>query len=339
MNQLPLKRSGETVTAFLSSLGSLRETRLTATLGFLVSRFPDEFLPVIADAKARLTSVLVEETEEGNRYDLLLQDDRRPIIIEAKLGLRQNPNQLLRYVKKVRKTYGRPRLVIVDVGSAKVQTWGEDYAKIKSLVDGPHFVTWTQIAGVCRRIVSLKKSFARDRIAASVAEDLEIHLEENGMSTSERPEIYLRDMSTTGTVRLYFRHCIYKCQPEYIRSARGNLYFAPYFTKRVKSTLEEDVLSPIGEGISYISRVKDVQVVERKQVRDYLRAQKIKDPKEAAELTLKHHRMPKILIMILGQPQLLFLSPITKSKLKGFGNGAMGARSCTLESLLNACHS
>ena len=48
LNQLPLQRSGEAVTAFLSSLGGLRETRLTATLGYLVSRFPGEFVPLVA---------------------------------------------------------------------------------------------------------------------------------------------------------------------------------------------------------------------------------------------------------------------------------------------------
>jgi hypothetical protein len=39
MSTLHLTRANQEVESFLSVLGSLRETRLTAVLGFLVSRF------------------------------------------------------------------------------------------------------------------------------------------------------------------------------------------------------------------------------------------------------------------------------------------------------------
>lgn len=43
MSTLRLTRSRQDVQSFLSVLGGLRETRLTAVLGYLVSRFSKEF--------------------------------------------------------------------------------------------------------------------------------------------------------------------------------------------------------------------------------------------------------------------------------------------------------
>jgi hypothetical protein len=43
--------------------------------------------------------------------------------------------------------------------------------------------------------------------------------------------------------------------------------------------------------------------------------------------------------MMLGEPRLMFVSPVTKAKLSEimpFGQGAMGSRSCTFDDLLAA---
>ena len=66
--------------------------------------------------------VSVEETDEGDRYDVLVKGGKFPIVLEGKTGLRQSHRQLLRYVQTVRPKYKRrPGLVIVDVGSHKSQ--------------------------------------------------------------------------------------------------------------------------------------------------------------------------------------------------------------------------
>jgi hypothetical protein len=179
-------------------------------------------------------------------------------------------------------------------------------------------------------------------VGAAIAEDLLTHLEENAMTQNDKPEIYLRDLSGPNSVDLYFRHGIYKCQPQFIHSAQGNLYFAPYFTKASAKTLSEMIMVPVGEGISYVSRIRDMRVVPRKKVDEFLKIHGVPGHKQVADLVRKGHGQKEILVMVLGRPQLLFVSPVTKDKLartktkKKFTVGSMGSRSCTLEGLLKA---
>ena len=103
--------------------------------------------------------------------------------------------------------------------------------------------------------------------------------------------------------------------------------------------ISQDNLVPIGEGVSFVSRIGKVQVIETRDVLDYLKASKHPTPKEAAELIRKNHRASEVLLMTLGEPRLMFVSPVTKAKLTRvipFGTGAMGSRSCSFDDLLAA---
>ena len=343
MATLPLNRSGKPVQSFLSALGRVRETRLTATLAYLISRFPDEFLPLVCHSPSSDYQVSVEETDEGDRYDVLVKGGKFPIILEGKTGLRQSPQQLLRYVQTVRAKYGRrPGLVIVDVGSQKSQGFSEEISAIKTHVTSIHFRTWKDVANVCKNITHHKKPFLQDRVAAAVAEDLLTHLEENHMFTTERPEIYLRELSTVDSIGLYFRHNIYKSDPKYLKSAQGNLYFAPYFTQPTAKKLTNDNLVPIQPGITYISKIRDMQVVQKRNALAQLQQWGVNDPKQAAKWVQHKNNNSEVLLLFLGEPQLLFLSPVTKAKLgrtktlKKFTQGSLGSRSSSLEELLAA---
>ena len=343
MSAIPLHRLGRPVQSFLWALGQVRETRLTAALGFLTARFPDEFLPLLWGKGYADISVSVEETSEGDRYDVLLKGGQFPVVLEGKRGFRQSPEQLLRYVRNVREVYGcRPGLAIVDVGSGRSQGLSEESAAIRRQVKWIRRTTWTDVAKTCRRIVRRKTFFREDRIAAAIAEDLLAHLEENQMITDERPEVYLRDLSTRDSVELYFRHNIYKCQSKFFHSAQNNLYFAPYIAKPAAKLLSASSLAPVVEGISYVSRIKEVQVVPTKQLRDYLKAKKVQSIPRILELIGRRHEGGKVLMVMLGKPYRLFLTPVTKAKLgrvkthKKFTPGAMGSRSCSLEELLSA---
>jgi hypothetical protein len=98
-------------------------------------------------------------------------------------------------------------------------------------------------------------------------------------------------------------------------------------------------LVPIGEGISFVSRVQKVLVIRSRDVLDFLKTEKHPDPKEAAKLIRRSHRESEVLVMMLGAPRLMFISPVTKAKLSKiipFGKGAMGSRSCTFDDLLAA---
>jgi len=339
-------RAGQPVESFLSCLGSIRETRLTATLAYLVSRFPEEFLPLFLEKTGNASSVHVEETEGGDRYDIIVKDGRHPIILEGKVGIRQNPRQLLRYVRTVQAIHKRrPKLVIIDVGSKTAQSLGEDFRKLaQKLNKKPYFCTWDQVAKICRKIIRKKVSFKNERVAAAIAEDMLNHLEENQMTTNERPEVYLRELSSESSVRLYFRYGIYASDPKFLRSAQNNLYFAPYFTRRTADRLSGSNLVPIGEGISYVSRIKEIQVVPKKHILKFLKTIKtIEDPKTAFRL-IRGHRQQEVMLLLLGKPYLAFIAPVTKKKLgkvdthQKFTQGTLGSRSCTLEELLAASH-
>lgn len=340
-NTLRLTRSAEDVGSFLSVLGALRETRLTATLGFLIARFPDDFGPLLGLKITAADEISIEETDGGDRYDVLIKNSGDEHIIEGKIGLSQRPDQLLRYIKS-RQKRGRPKpaLTVVDDGSEFLQSRQQAFQKVRQNVRSLHFVTWNEIAAVCHTVTRRKKNLIRDPLGAIVAQDLANHLKENHMTTEPHPEIYLRDVSDVPSVRLYFQHHIYKCQSKFYNSARGNLYFAPYFTGPTAERVSEVNLVPVGEGISFISQVKSVQVVAKKDVLAFLKERKHPSPKEAAEIIRKSVREKDIVLMLLGEPRLLFMSPVTKKKLDekvgGFGRGAMGSKSCTLDDLLKA---
>ena len=108
MNNLRLTRASEEVDSFLSVLGSLRETRLTAVLGFLMARFPVEFGNLLGYHASSLDEVCVEETDEGDRYDVLIRRSGETHIIEGKIGPTQRIDQLMRYIRSVRQRRGAP---------------------------------------------------------------------------------------------------------------------------------------------------------------------------------------------------------------------------------------
>lgn len=340
MSTLRLTRANQDVGSFLSVLGSLRETRLTAVLGFLVSRFPEEFGPLLGFRHLPADEISVEETDAGDRYDVLIRQSGETHIIEGKIGPTQRVDQLLRYVRSVRRTRGRrPALTVVDDGSEFSQSRQSAFQQVNRHVKSLRFVTWSQVAEVCHGITGKRRFINADSTGTVIAQEMATHLKENNMTTEAQPEIYLRDVSDTTSVQLYFRHNLYKSQSKFYNSARRNLYFAPYFTRKMANAISQDNLVPIGEGISFVSRVQKVQVIETRDVLAFLKANKHPKAEDAAEIIRQNHRAREVLLMALGEPRLMFVSPVTKAKLSRvipFGSGLMGSRSCTFDDLLAA---
>jgi hypothetical protein len=161
-------------------------------------------------------------------------------------------------------------------------------------------------------------------------------MEVNGMDPLERKEVYVRDLATEKSIELFFRYHIYISQPKFYNSARGNAYFGPYFTGAAPSRFEERSSIRLGVGISYIAPIKDLQIVTRSEVREYLKASGVERYKEAAKLLLSYavKGRAKVMIFILGEPVQAFLTPIVKKQL-GF-TGAMGAKSLTFQQLFES---
>lgn len=340
MTSLRLTRANQDVQSFLSVLGGLRETRLTAVLGFLVARFPVEFGEVLGFQPSPLDQVSVEETDEGDRYDVLVRHRGGLHLIEGKLGATQRLDQLLRYIRsKRRKHRAKPSLTVVDDGSESSQSRQRAFDPIRKQVCRLRFVTWADVAKVCQSILRRKRCFLQDRVGAVIAQEFLLHLQDHHMTQERNDEIYLRDVGTQDSVELFFRHQIYKCQASFHNSARHNRYFAPYFTRQMADAIRQTNLVPVGEGISFVSRVESVRVIDTRDVQTYLKEQKHPDPQAAGQLIRKNHKDKQVLLMLLGPPRLMFTSPVTKTKLKrlgGFGVGAMGSRSITLDRLLEA---
>jgi hypothetical protein len=341
MPPLRLSRSSQNIGPFLSALGSLRETRLTATLGFLVSRFPVELGSLLGLKFGLSDEIAIEETDGGDRYDVLIRNSGEEHIIEGKVGPYQRVDQLARYIARRRKIGShKPALTIVDDGSEFSQSKLRGFEKIRKGVKKLHFVTWSQVAKTCQSIALKRKNLARDPLGTMIAKDFAEHLKENNMTTEPYPEIYLRDLSDPSSVELYFRHHIYKCQQSYYKSARNNRYFAPYFTQETSNALRDANMVPVGEGISFISQVASVHVCNKRDVLSFLEERKHPNAKVAADIVVKSAREDELLLLLLGPPRLLFISPVTKRKLRdkvgGYSLGAMGSRSCTLDDLLKA---
>ena len=145
MNALRLTRANQEVESFLSVLGSLREARLTAVLGFLITRFPAEFSAVLGYHHSSTDEVSVEESEAGDRYDVLIHRSGEVHIIEGKIGPTQNVSQLLRYIKS-RRLGRKPSLTVVDDGSEFRQSQLRAFQEMRRRVKSLTFVTWTQVA-------------------------------------------------------------------------------------------------------------------------------------------------------------------------------------------------
>lgn len=235
-----------------------------------------------------------------------------------------------RYIQRLcRNRGGKPALTVVDDGSEFRHSRQRAFEAVRRKVKALKFVTWTQVAKVCRDIARKHRNQVADPTGVILAEELAIHLKENHMTAETQPEIYLRDVSSFDSVDLYFRFNLYKCQSNFFRSARSNLYFAPYFTRQMSDKISEENLVPVGEGISFVSRVKFVQVVDTRDVLEFLKDHHHSNAAEAAEIIRRGHRGKEVLMMMLGDPRLMFVSPVTKAKLSKklpFGQGAMGSR-------------
>ena len=94
-----LERSGVGIQSYLSCWGGLRETGLTATVAYILSRFPEHFLPLLGVEHSASGTISIEETEEGDRFDIYVDGFGRPIVIEAKIDLQQRISQIERYAR------------------------------------------------------------------------------------------------------------------------------------------------------------------------------------------------------------------------------------------------
>lgn len=169
--------------------------------------------------------------------------------------------------------------------------------------------TWTDVWEACQGIASSKRAHKAQPVAAAIAEDFALHLEENDLVDDETPEVYTRDVSSQESTRLFFTYHMYSCQPKYFEYVRKNRYFAPYFTRKAATTLEGLTVVPVGEGLSYVARIEQAHRVPREDLASFLREERPDDHRELFELMRGYHRgLKEITVLLLGQPHQMFMT-------------------------------
>src|SRR5437899_6536683 len=82
---VPLRRGENAVSSILEVVGNLKETDLTAFLGWLVAHTPTTFADLFGDL-GRIKSVDVEKSDDSVRHDITVVGSRGRAVVEAKRG-------------------------------------------------------------------------------------------------------------------------------------------------------------------------------------------------------------------------------------------------------------
>jgi len=333
---IALLRPGELVSNLFSVFGNIKETSLTACLAFIISKYPDTFGSLFTKNE-EIRVVKVEfRTNDFNRHDIVLESDNGLTIIEAKLGFNQVEQQIIKYIKELSKEKKQIKLILLDSGSWQSSSWtkklsGKLNKRLKKKVT-MKFLLWAEVHAKLSKLIDSKKIMKTDPAGYYVARELINYMEVNGMSSIKSREVYCRDLTEKESVELFFRHHVYISQPKYFLSANGNRYFAPIFTKAAPKFFNDKSSIRLGIGISYIAGIKDIQIVARNEVKNFLRKSCVPDPKNAVKLALNNKNVRKeFLILILNEPMQAFLTPLNKKQLKILG--MTGSRSLTFQQL------
>jgi len=235
-DQVILYRGGSVVSSLANAFGtSLKETRLTALLGYIVALVPDKFAPLFG-FKGKVISVSLETRHGSDRSDILVTTTKGIGVVEAKVSSTDPLKQSFRY-------------------SANWHTLLTPYSpgpsqKIRKNIK---YITWKNLT---EPLTELTKSLQPD--IRFIATDLLKYMEEHRMIRTQEPvEIYAREINNEETLSLFLHGHLYGSV--YKKNSRliESLYFAPHFGQRIAKNH-----SGIHVGISYIARIETVETVE-----------------------------------------------------------------------------
>ncbi len=294
LEEIPLLRGGNVVSSFAGSFGAgLRETRLTAMLGYLIAQAPESLKGLLPFMKG-IRSVSLESYHGLDRSDILIQTGDGDVVVEAKVDATDPFVQSRKYraAKRVLVTAFTP---------------GSRHADLRNTI----YVRWSEVAS---HLKPLRASI--NPAIKFISTDLIRYLEEHHMISRPNPvEIYAREINNEETFDLFLRGRIYHCLHKGNSRLPEALYFAPHFGQFLS-----ELRPGIRPGISYLARIEAVEVVDRwEEFRRCVRA-------ERGEAWGRQNR--KLLegikwrgsrphsVVFLGEPRLVFNPPIPKSNLQ-----------------------
>ncbi len=311
---IPLMRGGNIVSTITGAFGqSLRETRLTALLGYLVALAPEPFLDLFG-FRGVAQGVNLEMRHEDGRSDILIETTLGIGVIEAKVDAIDPMEQSRAYPSR----------------------WTAlltHHVPTHPFIGNTRYVSWEQLA-------ALLKQQNRSKVPPMriLSADLLAYLEEHRMVTKrESIEIYAREINEPVTLDLFRKAQLYGCAYQSGSRIAEALYFAPHFGRRIANSHPG-----VGVGISYVARIESVgRATTWRELRDLLLEgrgrvwwKRHKDELQALRRAWSWHSAPRT-FLLLGEPRLVFNPPVRKERLQK-GRGWLSKRFFSFDELFGA---
>ena len=232
-----LLRGGSIVSSFAGAFGSsLRETRITAILGYLIAANPKLFGRAFG-ITGTIISVRLETLHNRDRSDILIESTDGLAVVEAKV----DSTDPIKQAKKYKAKWTILLTQYIPTPSQK---------KISNV----RYLRWQHLAELIQQNT---KEFVRG-VAQFAARDLIEYLKEHNMiPNNEAVEIYSRDINNDETADFFLKGHVYGCSYALNSRLPQAHYFAPYFGRNIS------VSHPgLQEGISYIAKILSVEIAE-----------------------------------------------------------------------------
>ena len=314
--QVQLMRGGSLVVSLLGAFGhSLKETRLTSFLGYLLAMRPEPLVSLFGFSGV-VKEVRLETRHEDGRSDILVETSDGLGIVEAKVDATDAARQVRRYP-------ARWRTLLTSAGSSL------SGSKIRH-------VHW-------RQLVERLRETARTSAPAYrfLVEQFTAYLEEHHMAKErESVEIYAREINEPVTLALFIQGHIYGCNYEKNQKVTEAHYFAPHFGGRLSHSQPG-----IFHGISYVARIEGVFVASRwREFMDGVCSERGKQWWNSHAEIMRRLRAEKDWdwsgeqkrnFLLLSEPRLVFNPPVRKEKLQS-GKGWLSRRFFSFDDLFAA---
>ena len=313
-----LLRGGDPVRTLFGSFGaSLKETRLTSILGYLIAQQP---LPwqVLFRIHDPLSLVRVEFSRKTGRADIWMDTPTESIVLEAKVtSIDPTPQS---------KKYRADRSILISDHSPTTQ----------QLQSTDLYFTWEKIASFLEA-----EYYAATRGRAYLqflAKEVVRYMAENSLiRKTDALEVYVREINIATGLKLFLKGRLYSCPYERTGKAGRALYFAPHFGQQLASELPG-----IYSGISFVAKIDAVEIFDNWKV--FLEATKKqrgahwqRRNRDVIAPLRKHFDKTKEqrTLLFLCEPRLVFNPPINKSLLQK-GSGRLSKRAFSFDELFEA---
>jgi hypothetical protein len=314
--EIELLRGGSVVSTFAGAFGgALRETRLTALLGYLISLEPRSFLDLFGFT-GNSSSVRLEHRHGSHRSDILIDTTHGRGVIEAKTGA-------LDPLEQSKKYQARWTVLLTQYIPSSRQR------KVKRA----KYLRWQELTDILRRL-----SRSPNPRVCFVSRDLLKYLEAHRMIRQHQSvEIYAREINEPITLALFLKAQMYGCRYEANSQLPEALYFAPHFGQALARTHPG-----VHVGISYIARIERVEAAETwqdlfalvKSVHGKTWWNSHRSELEPLKSAWGWKEGARFSFLFLAKPRLVFNPPINKEKLQK-GKGWLSKRVFSFDELFH----